>query len=96
MNKIYEKINDTRNGMYCHALELSSAYELGEIIAQIAVETRDYFETEEEHKAELIDFFETMEVYYYPIGGNENKADEEDLYNFSVSNFMNEFYDSFI
>lgn len=96
MNAIYENIAKARGGYYCHALEISTAYEFGEIIAQIAEETARLYDSEDEHKKDLIDFFQTIEVYYLPEDGeDENEIDRDELYNFSVKTFIEDYYSSF-
>jgi hypothetical protein len=93
-NRILKNLYETRKGMYCHALEVSCVDELEDVIATIANETSKFYVNEEEHKKELIEFFQTMEIYYY-AGDEENKEDEEAIYNLNIKNFVNEFYSSF-
>jgi hypothetical protein len=85
MNKILDKVITERKGHYCHAVELGSAYELECCIEQL------YSEFEEEFsKEDIIEFFETMDIYYYKEEGEEDSKEEEELYNFNIANFIEE------
>jgi len=94
-NRIFNEILEARKGHYCHALEIASVYEYESIIESIQSEFDAY-------ALELIEFFENIEVYYYcedifcgnpPIKEiiNHEQAEQE-LYNFNVTNHINEFY----
>ena len=86
MNRIIDKIIKQKNGRYCHVLELGSVYELECCIEQLYSEFKeDYF------KEEIIDFFETMQIYYYKEDSEEEcNIEEEELYNFNIANFIND------
>ena len=77
MNKLLNHIIEERNGHYCHALELANYYEYENIIEQIVSEYKDSFTTEE-----IIDFFNSIDLYYYTGEEPEYKEEEEQLYNF--------------
>ncbi len=82
MNTILEHITEQRKGHYCHAIEASSVYELEEAICAILDEGWN--------KEEVEDFFTTMSIYYLPQEGEEEDAREEEaIYNFNLSEFIN-------
>ncbi len=87
-NRIFNDVVENRNGHYCHALELSSAYALECVIDEfISTEGEKY--TMEEY----IEFFNTMSIYYLPWEGEEeNNANEEELYNVNIKETIEELY----
>jgi hypothetical protein len=86
MNRILNYILEQRSGNYCNVLELGSVYELQSAIEEI------YSEFEEDYyKEEIIDFIESITIYYYKEEEEEeSKEEEEELYNFNVTNYINE------
>ena len=81
-NSILEYMLKERNGMYCHALEVSSVYELECTIENFIGELQNQF-TIEDFKV----FFNTMELYYLSDEGLsdiENDNNETELYNFNI------------
>ena len=82
MNPIYQEILDTRNGHYVHALEVSNVYELESICESLFNEYIDKYSIEV-----LIDFCSTLEIYYFD-DENENEIDENEVYNFNVTEFL--------
>lgn len=77
MNRLLDHIIKERNGHYCHALEIDSAYSYECVIEQIVSEFKDSFTLDE-----IIDFFNSIELYYYTGDEPEYKEEEEQLYNF--------------
>lgn len=82
MNPIYQEILDARNGHYVHALEVSNVYELKSILESLFNEYIDKYSIEV-----LIDFCSTLEIYYFD-DENENEIDENEVYNFNVTEFL--------
>jgi hypothetical protein len=82
MNPIYQEILDARNGHYVHALEVSNVYELESILESLFNEYIDKYSIEV-----LIDFCSTLEIYYFD-NENENEIDENEVYNFNVTEFL--------
>ena len=82
MNPIYQEILDARNGHYVHALEVSNIYELESILESLFDEYIDKYSIEV-----LIDFCNTLEIYYFD-DENENEIDENEVYNFNVTEFL--------
>ena len=82
MNPIYKEILDARNGHYVHALEVSNVYELESILESLFNEYIDKYSIET-----LIDFCTTLEIYYFD-DENENEVDENEVYNFNVTEFL--------
>lgn len=81
-NSILEYMLKERNGMYCHALEVSSVYELESTIESFIGELQNQF-TIEDFKV----FFNTIELYYLAdesLSDEENEASEVELYNFDI------------
>jgi len=85
MNAIIEEIAKARNGQYCHVIEVSNTSEMENIAEAI------HEQYTEEHKQEvIIDFLETLEVYYYVENDEDHsEKDEEAVYNFSFTNYIN-------
>jgi len=79
-NVILNKIMESRNGHCCHVLEVSTIYELENVIECILSE----FEGEKIES--FIDFFNSITVYYLndsELTELENEANEEEVYNFN-------------
>lgn len=77
MNKILEKIIESRGGHYCHCVEVNSAYELECIAENVAGEF--YPEHTEE---EILEFLTSLDVYALD---DEN---EESIYEFSFREYL--------
>ena len=60
MSRLLKHIIEERNGHYCHALELDSAYSYESVIEQIVSEYKDSFTLEE-----IKEFFYSISLYYY-------------------------------
>ncbi len=82
MNPIYQEILDARNGHYIHVLEVSNVYELESICESLFNEYIDKYSIEV-----LIDFCSTLKIYYFD-DENENEIDENEVYNFNVTEFL--------
>ena len=82
MNAIYQEILDARNGNYVHVLEVSNVYELESICESLFNEYIDKYSIEV-----LIDFCSTLKIYYFD-DENENEIDENEVYNFNVTEFL--------
>ena len=81
-NSILEYMLKERNWVYCHALEVTSVYELESTIESFICELQNQF-TIEDFKV----FFNTMELYYLAEEGLsdfENDNNETELYNFDI------------
>ena len=79
-NVILNKIMESRNGNYCHVLEVSTIYELENVIESILCE----FEGEKTES--FIEFFNSITVFYWndsDLTELENEANEEEVYNFN-------------
>lgn len=83
---ILEIVLESRGGSYVHAVEVGNKYDL-QIVAEEIFE-----EFQESHTvSEIIDFLETLEVYYLPID-IEDYDKEEEVYNFSFTDYINNNY----
>ena len=84
---ILDKVINDRNGIYVHALELGSSYELECSIEALTSEfLNDGFSIED-----VKEFFNTIELYYYKDDPSEEcEAEEEELYNFDIDSFIDE------
>ena len=80
MNPIYQEILEARNGHYVHALEVSNIYELESILESLFNEYINKYDIEI-----IIDFCQTLEIYYFD---DENEVDENEVYNFDVTEFL--------
>jgi len=81
MNRILENIIEQRNGHYCHCLEVEDLYQLEETIAQLVGEFEEKYNT-----SEIIDFFESIEVYYL----GDDHQEETEIYSFNMNTFISE------
>jgi uncharacterized protein (UPF0305 family) len=77
MNAIIEKLNEARNGNYCHCLEVENVSELESNFQSIVDEFQDDFTTEE-----IQDFINTLSIYY--LGDDETEENEVYNYKFNV------------
>ena len=82
MNPIYQEILDARNGHYVHALEVSDVYELKSILELLFNEYIDKYDIET-----IIEFCTTLSIYYFD-NKNENEVDENEVYDFNVTEFL--------
>lgn len=88
-NLILDYMMNERNGMYCHALEVSSIYELECIIETFVGELQNQF-TSNDFKV----FFSTIELYFLEdenLSENENASNETELYNFNIDQAIDYF-----
>lgn len=87
MNAILNKIIESRNGNYVHAVEVSSIYEIENIIESIASEfSEESFDT-------LKEFFNTISIYFLEdeeLTDEENRKNEDEVYNFCTDSFIDE------
>ena len=77
MNALLEKVIESRNGHYCHVVEVSDVYELENIAEAILSENENEFDAEI-----IIDFLETLTVYCL------DDNNEEEVYNFSFREYI--------
>lgn len=82
MNPIFQEILEARNGHYIHAVEVSNVYELKSILEALYDEYIDKYNIEI-----IIDFCNTLSIYYFD-DENENEVDENEVYNFNVTEFL--------
>lgn len=68
MNALLEKVIESRQGHYCHVVEVSDVYELENIAEAILSENENEFDSET-----IIDFLETLTVYFLE---NEEETEE--------------------
>lgn len=83
-NEILNSIIEERKGMYVHALELSNIYEFTNAIEDLTQEFKEYYT-----KEQIIEFFDTIKIYYIPENGEENEEEETKLYNFDIESYIN-------
>ena len=81
MNRILENIIEQRNGHYCHCLEVEDKYQLEETVEQLVAEFKDKYSINE-----IIDFFESIEVYYL----GDDHQEETEIYSFNMKAFISE------
>lgn len=88
MNPILNKCIESRNGNYCHALEVSNTYELESIIESVYDENINDCSIED-----IKEFFNTIQLYHLV---DETESDEQNSENENlVSNFdFDQFIDS--
>ena len=83
INKLLDHIIKERNGHYCHALELDSAYAYECVIEQVVSDYKDEFS-----RNDIIRFFDSIDVIYYI----ENEDDEAMLTDEDKEQFGDELY----
>ena len=86
-NTIFNTILKNKKNHYCHALEVSSSYEIENVIESIWIEFQDIATIDE-----LKDFFNTIELYYYEENEQgeqiEIQENEDEVYNFNFDEFI--------
>lgn len=86
MNALLEKVIESRQGHYCHVVEVSDVYELENIAEAILSENENEFDSET-----IIDFLETLTVYFLE---NEeeteecNNEKEKEVYGFNFREYI--------
>ena len=81
MNKIVDRMYEVRQGHYCHALEVNDVYELQSAIDAIYEEFVDEF-----GKEEVIDFLQTLELYYL----GSDPVQEKEIYDYDIAFYVNQ------
>ena len=90
MNRLLDHIITERNGHYCHALELESAYSFEHVIEYMVNDYKDSFTL-----AEIIGFFESMELIFVADEcsySEWNDSAEQELYAFDFIQCIKDFY----
>ena len=90
MSRLLDHIIKERNGHYCHALELDSAYSYECVIEQTVSEYKDSFTLDE-----IVDFFNCIDLYFLAdecSTSEWNDAAEQDLYDFDYIDCIKECY----
>jgi len=82
-NRILNDILEQRYGHYVHALELPNVEYLKETVSILAEEF-----SKEYTQLEIIEFFDTIQVNYLPSIGEESEEEENELYNFDISEYI--------
>ena len=86
MNALLEKVIESRNGHYCHVVEVSEVYELESIAEAIISENEDLFDAET-----IIDFLETLTVYFLENEEESqeyNNEKEKEVYAFNFREYI--------
>jgi len=83
MNALLNKVIENRGGHYCHVVEVSTVYDLENIAEAIIGENENEFSIEV-----IMEFLESLTVYYLPEEGEE-EGEEEKIYSFSFSKYIN-------
>lgn len=93
MNKILNKVIESRKGHYVHALECFDLDELMKCIDNIANEfTEDEGYTIEDIK----EFFNTISIYHLEdeeLDEETNDINKDELYAFDIDNYITETYE---
>jgi len=77
--KIIDIIINKRKGHYCHAIQVSDIYEIESIVEHIISEFK-YSHSEDD----IIEFFNTMSIYYL----GENPEMEKAVYDFNFTEYI--------
>jgi hypothetical protein len=89
MNAILNKVIDTRNGHYCHAIEVSTVYELKVVIETLYSEFENEFTVEE-----IKEFFSSMSIIAFDSHDdsdqNNYEFEEDEINDFNTDNFIDE------
>lgn len=86
MNTLLEKVINSRDGHYCHVVEVSDIYDLENIVEAIVSENQNEFDAET-----IIDFLETLTVYYMENEEESeeyNKGKETEVYDFNFREYI--------
>jgi hypothetical protein len=93
MNKILNKVIESRKGHYIHAIEVFEVNELMEVVQTIMNEfTEDKGYTIEDIK----DFFNTISIYHLEdeeLDEETNDINKDELYAFDIDNYIIETYE---
>lgn len=85
MNPILEQVLDNRNGFYVHCVEVDNIYTLQDIAESI------YSEFENDYSFDQIaEFLDSLEVYVYSDERELTEKEEEEIFNFSFSEYLKE------
>jgi hypothetical protein len=84
MNALLSHYIETRP-MYCHVLELATSDELKSVLDN----AWEAYIGEGWDEKTTFEFLRTLEVIYY-TDGEENEAEEEELYNLSIGEYLME------
>ena len=97
MSRLLDHIIAERNGYYCHALELDSAYSYECVIEQIVCEYKDNFTLDE-----ITGFFSSISLYYYydadsddeeyRLTEEQQEIAENELYDFDYTQCVKDCY----
>lgn len=86
MNKLFNHILQTRNGHYCHVVEVNSPYELESIVESIYDEFSDQFTIDD-----IKEFFNTIQVYFLEsddLSEEQNTYLENEVYSFNFNDYI--------
>jgi hypothetical protein len=86
-NKLLNKIIEERKGNYCHVIEVTDKYNIECIIEAVF----DTYESEEITEIDIFYFFDSIEVYHLEdeeLTEEENKQNEEEVYNFNFEEYI--------
>lgn len=87
LNSIPGKILNSSKGIYVHALEVMTKYELEAILGQLIEEFRGEYTN-----LEIKEFIETLEIYHIEddeLTEEMNQENETEIYNFNTEEFLN-------
>ena len=97
MNRLLDHIIQERNGYYCHALELDSAYAYECVIEEIVGAYSNDFTQDD-----IVNFFDSISLCYYYDADNyddeckltegQQEIAETELYNFDHKQFIIDCY----
>ena len=89
--KILDYIIEQRKGHYCHALELTDAYDLECVIESVMMDLGEQFSLQD-----YLEFFNSISIYHLPDEDStdeHNAIMEEELYSANISELVKEVYD---
>lgn len=84
---LLKNVLNSRNGMYVHALEVMTKYELEAILGQLIEEFQGEYTN-----LEIKKFIETLEIYHIEddeLTEEMNQENETEIYNFNIKEFLN-------
>ena len=88
--KLLDYIIKQRKGHYCHALELTDAYDLECVIESLIMELGEQFSLQD-----YLEFFNSIEVYYIAdemLTSEQNDAIECELYDADIGELVRDIY----
>lgn len=90
MNPIFESVLKSRNGNYCHVIEVECLYSLKSIVEGLYDEFINDYSFDD-----VKDFITSLEIYHLEsdeLSCEENEEQETLIYDFNIEAYLNELH----